>query len=324
MKKALFLSLLTVLLFACKSDKESKQEPVIKEIKPVTVPAVNRDSLYHYVERQVAFGPRNPLSTGHEECKNWIVEKLISYNMQVEEQTFEASIYTGVDYNATNIIGSYKPNQKQRIVLAAHWDTRFHADKDDEDRDTPILGADDGGSGVAVLLEVARQLSLNPVDIGVDFIFFDAEDQGNSDAGDQSLTWCLGSNHWAKEAKEKGYKADYGILVDMVGAKGATFTKEEASREFASEILDKVWYLAGKMGFSSYFVNQNSYPVQDDHIPINVIAKIPTIDIINYKNGFGKHWHTHDDNLDIIDKHTLQAVAQVVTASVYKTYSGEF
>lgn len=294
------------------------------------MPKFERDSALSYVAQQVAFGPRVPNSEEHRQAKGWLVEQFKKYGAKVMEQDFEAKAYTGDVLNATNIIAQFNPGAQKRILLAAHWDTRPFADSpiSEERQDEPILGADDGGSGVAVLLEVARQLQANPIDMGVDIVLFDAEDYGES-GGDAPDTYALGSQYWARNPHVTGgQKPKYGILLDMVGAKGARFPKEYFSMQFAPQVVNKVWKLGQDMGYGNYFVNQQGGAITDDHYYVNTIARIPMIDIINRaqgtQTGFGAHWHTHDDDLGIIDKRTLRAVGQVVLAVLYREANGDF
>ena len=215
------------------------------------------------------------------------------------------------------------------MVLAAHWDSRHVADYDPDAsrQNEPILGADDGGSGVGILMEIARAIQKNPIDLGVDIVLFDAEDYGESQ-GEDITTWCLGSQHWSRNPHVAGYRADFGILLDMVGSKGARFTKEEVSRTFAPQVLDKVWKLSQNMGYGNYFVNDNTRQLVDDHLFVNQIARIPMIDIINRpvdtETGFGHYWHTHADDMSVIDKQTLRAVGQTLLAVIYQKSAGRF
>jgi hypothetical protein len=226
------------------------------------------------------------------------------------------------------VIAAFNPTYARRVVLAAHWDTRFAADEDKVGADKPSDGADDGGSGVGILLEIARLLKDNPISIGVDLVFFDAEDQGSSDGGAE--TWCLGSQYWAENPHTRGYRAEYGILLDMAGAKGATFQKEDLTGVFVPSKVsrihqhyDKLWALARGMNKSAHFLDVRSRPITDDHYFVNLTTDIPMIDIINKPvdsaKGFGDHWHTHGDNMSVIDPNVLGAVGQVVTAYLYNS-----
>lgn len=315
------------LLIACKGDPKPTPPPTPK--KRAVVPKFERDSAYIYVEKQVAFGPRVPNTPEHTACKNWLAQSLKNFGAKVIEQPFEATAYTGVKLKGTNIIGSYNPNNPKRVLLAAHWDSRPIADYDPEEKyqKEPILGADDGASGVGVLLEIARLLNENPIDLGVDIIFFDAEDYGESQAEDYT-SWCLGSQHWGRNLHVNGYKARFGILLDMVGSKNARFTKEETSMSFAPAVMNKVWKLAQNMGYGNFFVEDKTKMLIDDHLFINRLTGIPTIDIINRpagsKTGFGEYWHTHNDDMTVIDRRTLRAVGQTVLAVLYRESDGTF
>ncbi len=315
-----------VLVIGCTNDNSTKQveKPTVQSVQ---VPRFDADSAYSYVAQQVAFGPRVPNSEGHAQTRDWLIQQFESFGASVIRQDFKATAYTGERLNASNIIAQYNPDASKRIVLAAHWDTRPFADSELETErpNDPILGADDGGSGVGVLLEVARQLGDNPIDMGVDIVLFDAEDYGES-GGEDETTWGLGSQHWSRNPHVNGYDARYGILLDMVGSKGARFPKEGFSVQFAGPIVDKIWRLANSMGYGNFFVNETAPAVLDDHYFVNTIAKIPMVDIINKpvnsKTGFGAYWHTHNDNMDIIEKRTLRAVGQVVLAITYREAGG--
>jgi glutaminyl-peptide cyclotransferase len=292
------------------------------------VPAFSKDSAYAFIASQVAFGPRVPGTEAHKATRQWIVQKMKSYGASVTEQTFKAKTSTIGEVRAANIIASFNPTYARRIVLAAHWDTRYSADQDDERIKEPIDGADDGGSGVGVLIEIARLIQANPIPVGVDMVFFDAEDQGATEGDNES--WCLGAQYWAQNPHTKGYRAEFGILLDMVGAKGAVFQKEDLTGIFPPQKVNrihhhynKVWSLAQGMNKSNYFIDLKGKPITDDHYFVNLYTEIPMIDIVhrpvNSSKGFGPHWHTHDDNLNVIDKNILGTVGQVVTAYLYNS-----
>ena len=334
-KVLLFLVATTLLasLSACKSDGSGQSSVMEEETPPkekVPVPKFDRDSAYAFVEKQVAFGPRVPNTDAHQQCKEWLVARFEQYGAKVIEQDFQAKAYTGVTLNATNIIAQYNPQATKRILLAAHWDSRPFADSplSEERKDEPILGADDGGSGVAVLLEIARQLQAHPIEMGVDLILFDAEDYGES-GGESAESYCLGAQYWSRNPHVSGkQRPKYGVLLDMVGAEGARFTKEYYSTQYAPQLVNKLWKLAQNMGYGNYFVNDSGGGITDDHYFVNTIARIPMADIINRpvdtQTGFGAYWHTHNDNMDVIDARTLRAVGQVLLAMTYREANGEF
>jgi glutaminyl-peptide cyclotransferase len=340
MKISYLFAVLSIGIFsmaACKNDKKPVENPstetpkTIAAPKPrVEIPLFSQDSAFHFVEKQVAFGPRVPNTEAHKKCRAYLASTLKRFGATVIEQDFSADTYTGIKMSGANIIGSFNPTSTKRIILAAHWDSRFQADqdKDKAKHKNPVMGADDGASGVGILLEIARCLKSKPMDLGVDIILFDIEDQGADEGDTTGATWCLGSQYWARAPHIAGYRADFGILLDMVGAKGATFPKEGYSMYYAPQLTDKVWQLGIDMGYINYFVNSQEKQggfITDDHYAVNKVAGIRMIDIIHRKEtGFGAHWHTSDDNMKVIDKETLKAVGRVLTAVTYKTYDGSF
>lgn len=324
MKNRIWILLLSAFAWACSSEKTTETKVPEVVVKPY--PTFSADSAYAFIEKQVSFGPRVPGTTGHANTKAWIIDQLESWNWSVQTQDFQAKTYDGLTWDLSNIIASYNPQATKRILLAAHWDTRRIADKDTERIDEPIDGANDGGSGVGVLMEIARVIGsgdLKP-DVGIDIILFDGEDDGEPETArvrdNSQVWWCLGSQHWSQNKHTPNYSAYYGILVDLVGAKGARFYREGYSRQYASGILKKVWDHASKLGHSAFFINQDSPEILDDHFFVNEYAQIPMIDIIEFspQYGFGHYHHTHQDNLDLIDKKPLQAVGETVLFTVFQ------
>ncbi|MBT3418513.1 MAG: M28 family peptidase [Flavobacteriales bacterium] len=320
------LVVITIILFACTSDPEQTQEITPKKQKvKVDVPIFNADSAYYFVEKQVSFGPRVISSKGWKNCAIWLEKKMKTYTPNVIIQEALITTYDGKNHTLKNIIATFSPEKNNRIALFAHWDSRHIADHDTENKDSPILGANDGGSGVGVLLEMARQFSLKNPKIGVDIILFDAEDYGqpeNSGYPTMQDSWCLGSQHWSGKPHKINYYAKYGILLDMVGGVDATFYREGYSMKRAPDIVEKVWNTANNSGFGNHFVYQNSPDILDDHVYVNYVLGIPTIDIIEYdprsKNNFNKHWHTHKDDMNNIDRETLNAIGQTLLEVVYR------
>lgn len=319
---------------SCRHNGSSGTTKETAEVKLVSAPAFNADSAYVFVDSQVKFGPRVPGTPAHTKTGNWMVNKLKAYGFEVTEQRFMPVTFDGKVLHARNVIGSYNPTATKRILLAAHWDTRPFADKDTQKKDQAIDGANDGASGVGVLLEIARLINSSPqkLNLGVDIIFFDAEDWGEREdsppVSQNKVFWCLGSQYWADNLHKPGYSAYFGILLDMVGAKGATFPKEAQSVQFAGSINSRVWDIAGRLGFGQYFIQQEAGGVTDDHYFVNTVAKIPMIDILHQElsgsRTFGAYHHTHADNMSIIDKSTLKAVGQTVVQVLYQEDSGTF
>ena len=329
MKDKLLLLIILLLIISCGTD-EPQRKQAIKKVEPtapqpkIEKPVFDADSAYLYVKEQVDFGPRHPNNEAHGKCAKYLEDKLKSFGLKASTQIGKAVTFNNKDITIKNIIGEYNPDATKRILLFAHWDTRPFADQDTKDMTKPILGANDGGSGVGVLLEVARQLTLKKPTIGVDIIFFDAEDYGQPSgiSSDEysSDSWCLGSQYWSKNPHKENYKAEYGILLDMVGAMNPQFLQEAFSNQFAPLVVQKVWSNAKKLGYNNYFLNQQTGYITDDHKFVNEIANIPSIDIIHYENNRGSFhptWHTHHDNMDIIDKKSLAAVGEVLLYTIY-------
>jgi Zn-dependent M28 family amino/carboxypeptidase len=306
---------------SCNSSKTNNGSSTpATEPKPsvqVTVPTASADTAFNLTAKQVAFGPRVPNSAAHKACKQWLVKKLKQYGATVEEQVFSKKAYTGATLSGTNIIAKFNPSNSRRVMLAAHWDTRHIADKDkDKSKNVKSFdGADDGASGVGMLLEIARTLQQNPTEIGVDIVLFDVEDYGDMNGATE--TWCLGSQYWAEN--KGSYNARFGILLDMAGAKNARFGKEGHSMQFAPVVCNKIWKIAEELGHGNYFVNEQSSVITDDHYYVNQVG-IPMIDIINLsaEGNFGHYHHTTEDNMSVIDKGTLNAVLQTVLTVLYR------
>ena len=309
---------------ACGNSKSSVTTTETAE-QPVG-PAFSADSAYLFCQQQCNFGPRTMNSEAHERCGEWIASKFRQYGMEVTLQRADLRGYDGTLLKSTNIIASYKPELQERVLLCAHWDSRPWADNDPDEANhrQPVMAANDGASGVAVMLEVARQI--DSLQIGVDFICFDAEDWGTpqwaEDAGNDGDTWALGAQYWAEHPHREGYTARYGILLDMVGGQGARFYQEGVSLYYAQDIVKRVWAAAELIGYGSYFPKDEGSTITDDHLPVNQKAHIPCIDIIPYypdcnASSFGPTWHTVNDNMQHIDKNTLQAVGQTLVQVLF-------
>ena len=321
MNKNIFAVISLVLLVASCGNLKKQTTDESASLQPVG-PVFCSDSAYQYCQAQCDFGPRTMNSKAHDDCEKWIISKFESFGMQVTPQKAVLKGYDGTSLNSTNIIASYRPDLTDRVLLCAHWDSRPWADNDPDEANwkTPVMAANDGASGVAVMLEIARLLSKDTLQLGVDFICFDAEDWGvpqwNEDNFD-SDSWALGAQYWSTNLHKKGYRARFGILLDMVGGQGAQFYKETMSVQYANHIVEKVWRAAQVVGYGSMFPSQQGTGVTDDHISVNTKAKIPTIDIIPYypnceQSSFGPTWHTVNDDMEHIDKNTLQAVGQTL------------
>ena len=321
----LYLGFLGCLVFLVGLVSCNKQAAVIER------PSFCSDSAYAYIERQMAFGPRVPNSAAHTQCAVWLIEQLRAFGAEVELQKGFMPDYRDNNQQIYNIIGHFNTPEtasRPRILLGAHYDTRPWCDEEESysERFYNVPGANDGASGVGVLLEVARQLGardslLTPVDI----IFFDVEDMGTPrfyTGAEREDTWCLGSQLWATNYSRQTLPINYqyGIVLDMVGAPDATFPREMYSTNYAANYQQKIWRAAQQLGYGALFNNQQSYPITDDHYYINYIAGIPCVDIIHYDirnaTGFASWWHTRQDDMQNISKSTLQAVGEVVMSQL--------
>jgi len=317
--------MLTFLACACSNKTTTNTTETTKQAYQKVSPEFNGDSAYYFVDKQVSFGSRVPNSEAHKKCGDYLVSELKRFGAEVTEQKADLKAYDGTILHARNIIGSYNTDNRNRLLLFAHWDSRPYADQDPDESNhrKPILGANDGASGVGALLEMARIVQANSPAVGIDIIFFDAEDNGTPAFLNQgSEGWCLGSEYWSKNPHIPNYKARYGILLDMVGGIDATFYKEYYSVRSARGIVEKIWSTARDLGYGRYFIDREGGSVYDDHIPVIENLRIPSVDIIqfdsNTKHNFGWYWHTVHDNMDAVSKETLKAVGQTVLEVIYK------
>ena len=320
MRKTILI-LLPFLLAGCLNASKK----VEKSDKTINVPEFNSDSAFQFIKNQVDFGARVPNTKAHNACATYLSTELKRLGAVVIEQNANLTAFDGTLLKSINIIGSINPKAENRILLLSHWDSRPWADHDPNpaNRKKPVMAANDGASGVGVLLEMARLMQKNQPTIGVDIFFCDSEDYGKPEnvGGDSSEdSWCLGTQYWTSSPHVPRYTARFGILLDMVGGKQATFMREQASEYYAGGVVDKVWSQAKNLGFGQYFVDQKGGAITDDHIYVNKMG-IPTIDIIQYDanshTGFATYWHTTHDTMDNVDKNTLNAVGTTLMHVVY-------
>jgi Zn-dependent M28 family amino/carboxypeptidase len=262
---------------------------------PPATPAFDGDSAALFVENQMAFGQRSPGTEGHAATIEWITTTLTNYEWEVEHQQV-------VIHNKpiTNIIAKRNANSSQpMVILGAHFDTRFFADQDpiSENRSLPVPGANDGASGVAILLELARVLPKN-LKTYVSLVFFDAEDQGN--IGDWD--WILGSRAFVNQLT---LEPEAVIIVDMVGDADLTIFYEKNSN---AELQKEIWHLAASLGYGEVFIPEYKYSIMDDHTPF-LEKGIKAIDIIDFDYPY---WHTINDTFDKISAESLHAVGDTL------------
>lgn len=281
---------------------------------PKDTPAFDRDRAFDLLTRQVEIGPRYPGSPGHAACRDFIVSQLKPYADSVDVQEFR-QIVAGKNLDMANITARFNPGAKRFVLLAAHWDTRPMADMeiDASKRAKPILGANDGASGVAVLLELARMFKERQPDVGVLMVFFDGEDYAVDPPSENTM--YFGSKYFAKHLDDKtkaGIK--YGILLDMIGDKNLDIYQEAQSLAAAPEVVKKVWDTAKSLGYAKSFIASSKYDMSDDHIPL-IQAGVKCIDVIDFNYG---PWHTLDDTVDKCSAESLKTVGDVIARVVYE------
>ncbi len=267
--------------------------------------------MWEHLLKQVEFGSRVPGSEAHAQCLDYMEAHLKKYAENVARQSFQHTIEkSGDNVQLTNLIASFNSSQTQRILLAAHWDSRPWADSDTnpENYKKPVPGANDGASGVAILLEIAKVLKENPPPVGVDIILFDGEDFGSN--GIES-SWAVGSQYFAKN-KDARYSPYIGLLLDMVGEKGVQIKKEGHSMNFAPDVVNVVWNYASRLGVDA-FSSERTGPITDDHLPL-LRAGIRCINLIDL--DYPQH-HTLQDTPDKCSPESLEQIAKVALAVVY-------
>jgi hypothetical protein len=270
---------------------------------------------FQYLVRQTAFGPRAPGLPGHDRCLKYLRTELGQLADAVRSQEFSTTMPSGRPLLLTNLIASFNVRSTDRIVLSAHWDTRLWADQDPhvKNRTKPIAGANDGASGVAVLLEIAQQLKAVPPTVGVDIILFDGEDIGTSG---KPGSFCQGSRYFAKN-KPPDFRPLFGINIDMVGDRELTIYREQNSERLARQYQDLIFSTARHLNVTQ-FIDAPGPEVSDDHLPLNEVG-IPTVNLIDfdYPDESNKFWHTLADTPDKCSAGSLKAVGTVILKILY-------
>ena len=323
--KYIFFVALLILVVSCKNQPKEPEKSG-PDYSAVQTPEFVADSAFQFMANQVAFGPRVPQSAAQKKCLDYLVSQMNRWCDTVITQSFNATLWNGTSAKGYNVIASLNPDAQQRIMLSAHWDSRLWADHDPDEanKKSPIPGANDGASGIGVLMEMARVMSSMPPSVGIDFVFFDLEDQGTPEWAESydEKSWCTGSQYWASNPHRPFYRAIYGVLLDMVGTPNPRFTKEYYSVQYAGGIMDKMWLAARDLGYSDIFQDLKTDPILDDHIYINRIAGIPTLDIVqnSIDCSFYPYWHTLKDDIDAISSASLKTVGTVVLKTIYADY----
>lgn len=275
-------------------------------------PKFDGEKAFELLKKQVDFGPRYSGIPGHAKTADFLFSELKKYSPAVIEQKFTSEV-DGKELEFRNIIASFNLDAPEQVLLCAHWDTRTIADQeiDEDKRKQPILGANDGASGVAVLLEMARLFEEKPPEVGVVIVLFDGEDYSFPPHG-----MFIGSREFAKNWKKLtgGGEFRYGILLDMIGDANLGIYRERLSENAAKEINDRVWQTAGKLGYAEYFNDELKHSIEDDHLSL-IASGIKCIDVIDFDYAY---WHTLEDTVDKCSAKSLQIVGDVITEVVYR------
>ena len=302
MKKIIIIFLFIV---GCSSNSSEKN-----------IPSFDEKSAFQHLLDQCSFGPRNPGSEGHERFSKYLESYLSSLSPNVIVQEFSYLEHlTETQREGKNLIAQFNLESNERLLLGAHWDTRSFSDEDpdEEKKSLPVLGANDGASGTAVLMELASIFSQNTPPIGIDLVFFDAEDVG---INGQPYTFAMGSEYFSKNLPIEKPKS--AIIVDMIGDKYLKIPIERFSYRTNPEMVKEIWSLANELDLSA-FEYKVGYEIYDDHVPLWENAQIPAIDIIDfdYPNLFYNHWHTQNDTPENCSPQSLQQVGTLLLNYVY-------
>jgi len=280
------------------------------------VPNFDKGNAFRYLVEQCEFGPRNPDSNGYKQCLDYLQKTLSGFADTIFVQPFVLDdLVNEKSYDLTNIIARFKVGDPQQLLIGAHWDTRPWADEDPdtEKRNDPIIGANDGASGVAVILELARILNASPPPIGITLVLFDGEDMGRSGT---PKSYAQGSLAFAKDLPIE--KPDEAIILDMIGDAELHIPIERNSYRQNRQLVKKLWSMAEELGLDA-FESRIVYTLYDDHVPLWVEAKIPAVDIIdfNYPNSYANYWHTTQD---LPENCSAESLGQVGTLLVHYIY----
>jgi len=268
-----------------------------------------------YVEAQLGFGPRVPNTEGHRKGGDWILQRIRATADSVEVQAWHHVTGEGDTLLLRNFIARFRPEMSERILYVAHWDTRPKADRSANlaQQRLPVPGANDGASGVALLLGVADALAARAPSLGVDLLFVDGEDYGDFGRDTDVL---LGSRYFADHLDAAAPKPLFAVVWDMIGDRDLRIPQEPNSVRGAPEVVQRVWDKAADLGHGRIFSRDSGPPMTDDHLPLQRVG-IRAIDVIDFEFGPGNSfWHTTEDTIDKVSAESLQAVGDVALALI--------
>lgn len=277
---------------------------------------LNGAEMLSFIEQQLSFGPRYLSSPGHQSMKKFLIEKMNSFAQDTKVQAWQHLSPDRKKYELSNIVGKFYLSAEKRIIIATHYDSKKFADKDPEKPDQPVPGANDSGSGVAVLLEIAQALANSHVtpNVGIDIIFFDGEEGEENQKGDYSTWKPIGSTYFSEHLNDLygNKKPISGIVLDMVGDKDLRISKEQSSVLDAHTQTEAFWKIAKEID-SKVFSDKIEFNIRDDHTSLNKVG-IPSFLLIDYDY---QPFHTTKDTLDKCSPQSLETIATAVLNYVY-------
>jgi glutaminyl-peptide cyclotransferase len=309
---------LVCLLVACNSDAKegsaAQRGATTGATTGATSTGFDGNAAYNYAKAQFDFGPRVPGTPAAKQAGDWIIRQMSARADTVIVQSFTHTTADGKKLPMRNILARFRPELTERILYLTHWDSRPVSESaaTDAEKKMPVPGANDGASGVGLLVALADVLKKTPPGVGVDLLFTDGEDYGQF--GPPEVDVLIGSKYFASHLPSPGYKPLYGVLWDMIGDKDLRIPYEMNSFQQAPEVVSRVWQTAADMGYGNIFVQESGGAINDDHMPL-LATGMRVIDVIDLE--YPPH-HTPQDTMDKISAKSLAIVGDVATALIMR------